>query len=452
MLVPIKAGDQHHADNPNAGCKEGMFIEHGQASYNDDMKRIFAIVDFPDAMSADVIAACQGGDEDEKLTPTRSRSQILSLKEIAQTLGDPGLVARWKSGAVVEPVRWSGPGVGEIRHKLKPSRDTDWGRINPKFDRNAIFGGINTWGASGTYSTLVALAADMGTLTSNLIARMVGDATHTATIDFNTDWAGFNFTIDSDDPHNGDVNAGHTMSQNNNSHSFIVRPTNPATFECQDFTIKEIMAGGSGDRYVIWILGSGLVSLNHDMFINGNGFGANRLGIAPSRNSSSYVYNNVIWEISKEAFRLYNTDSGTTTFENNVSYNNGTGFTGINQAVNFTNNVSFSNILDWGGLNKAVGNNNACTDATGEDADFSSGSGNLSSLTIGDEVISEVDTSTDFMRPKEGSNIIDSGKVPATATVDMSNVTYATPFPMGAYMPAAGGPPVGTLNLLGVGV
>ena len=96
-----------------------------------------------------------------------------------------------------------------------------------------------------------------------------------------------------------------------------------------------------------------------------------------------YIYNNIMINTDATSMEIKSVPSNNGIFANNTVINSDTrGISGGNLANTFENNLVYASAFaDWINLTDTLGNNNASSDATGEDADFTGGgSDNLSNI------------------------------------------------------------------------
>jgi parallel beta-helix repeat protein len=135
-------------------------------------------------------------------------------------------------------------------------------------------------------------------------------------------------------------------------------------------------------------------------------------------NQGINFYNNKAWDMAEYGFMSYASALGSATFiENNTIYNCGTGdlYLYISAGSVLKNNLFFKSAEGscFTRIDASTGYNNCGDDATGANANWLAGSGNIINCTPLNEVISLDDTNDNFLvvRP-DATNCNDGGVAP----------------------------------------
>lgn len=311
----------------------------------------------------------------------------------------------------------------------------------------AITSGTYTIGSGGDYATLNAFVADLGTQTGDITGRLISSSTVASNTFMSHDMGGFNLYLDADNDHGGDQTAAYvmTIAHNNNG----INPassvmSNEGMIEISGFRMNRTVAGSNTTKSLIAAFNFSQGDMNvHHMFIDGGGVAGNGIGDKNFATVTHQIWSNLIWDCGYDGIFRFD-ENGDLTTENCTirNCNNGYLMEAGNGTDNVTNCAAFSNTIDdFSVINGTpIGKNNASTDDTADD--WNTASGNLINLTEADEVLSTVDTSTDFMRPKSTGSINDGGTAPSITenTTDITGTPYSGTYPIGCYLePSTGG-------------
>lgn len=452
VILCLKRNDQYNPEKKNSGCKHLMPVFWWDESVQGELDLVYprlqteAFVHL--IVNRETIPwlkeICQPElDENENII--RERKYVFRASDFKNLVNDLNIDEKM-SGPNFLPVF----DVSEknLTFYVKRSIDFDWDNKEPKLDVKAVTSGIYTFGSGSDYANLVAAAADAGTQTGALTFNINSDISDSSLANFTHNSSGFDFTVGSTSPHGGDVTAGYVYSVAHSSHGIAYNMSGGGLYHISDFYIKRTVSAANTTRGLIINTNLNSPIFAHEMYLDGNGLGGS--GLNMSNNNVAYdraAYNCIIWDNDIGIYANSNGNTKGVDFENIYIRNCTTGLDNNSRGSRFRNIFSASNTTDCANTTNATGNNVSTTDAT----DF--GTNSNGSLTELDEVVSTTDTSTDFGRLKTGGTNDGGGSAPVFATTDMAGVTYASPYPVGPFMLAvAGGPPTGTLNLLGIGV
>lgn len=443
LILRVKKGDQVNPSDKNAGAKEGFVVDYqNMATHNllydsNHARTVFSYLKVPlsakgliDAMLLDV---SEGGSRVKK-----SKGFRLDLKKLAKEKDkeekdreggnqNQDLYADWTSENPVDPTDCT---ITQLAKYLEDVSELDYETEPEILDTNSISSGSWSVGpdVSDDYPSIATYAADFTTQTAQIDGTYTGSTTETGSAVFSHNNAGFDYTLISDDPHLGNINAGYTTSINHTSSG--IQPIHSATsgfFVCDGFKIKNLLTRSSA-TYLINASGSNRSIKATNMHLDGGGLGGS--GINMSRESESA--NVKIYDCNDTGF--YTAGNFTTT-SNFVIYNCGTGVNcSTASSSTLKNFIVFSCTTNYTNISNITGLNNQSDHATnGQDSDWLAGSsGNVAGRVAADEIVT--DTAEDnFGQYLDSGNMGSAGVVPSHVTLDISGVTYASPYPAGCY-------------------
>lgn len=306
----------------------------------------------------------------------------------------------------------------------------------------AVTSGTFSVRAGGDYTTINGAAGDVGSpLVGDLTFNIDGDVTETS--DTNIDVAnldGFRYKITMENnKHNGEPDSSFQITMGGR-YSWVGEQD--GIFEIShldciatDNTVPTTRAIGAA----FVTNGTSQTVLYHDILLDMNDPAfdgtAGRDGIDHSDGDTETVrvYNNKVWDSRGRGIEI---TAGVTngTVENNTvtrmqSAGSGFGINGGSSTFTYDNNLITECDANWQNTASATGRNNAGDDDTGQDADFSTGSGNLDSTT--DEVTSTTeftsidDTNSAFLELKADAKSVDAGRTGTFASVSINQLTRA---------------------------
>ena len=305
--------------------------------------------------------------------------------------------------------------------------------------------GINASGAED-YLTIASFEADLGTQTGHVIASVNSAITETATSFPSNDQGGFNQTYTSDNDALGDPTGGNliTISMSGQFIRFI--NTNGG-----EVIVDGLYTKATATVSYAYYTQNAIPNVTiKNCLIDGNSNEAQGIGIS-NATSPWLIYNNKIWGCTTSLI-FTNAAHASTVVENNslwVEGGSGRAVNANNQAVTFRNNVVMNDgsSTAFFSIGSATGRNNAEDDATGEDGDWSAGSGNVSNTTTGAIWTSTDDSASTFLAPVASSVIDGAAATPTLWSVDIAgNADNGT---IGAQQIAAAG---GVLGLVDFGL
>lgn len=286
-----------------------------------------------------------------------------------------------------------------------------------------------TVGTSGDFATFEdAFSSLPATFTGDATLTQISDVTETGVAISTSNLNGKTLTITSDTPHNGDVNKGHITNIAHNNDGFDVKftGTGSTTFEMKNLYIKRTVAGASNFEYMYYLRlnSAGGTYKFHDLLCDQNGLTGSGPGYAHTGQTME-TWNVVVWD-GWNGVSLPNNaiTPGTWTLENISVYN--VGNRGFASFANFNGTIrncyaTGSASVDYIGVTSATGRNNASGDTTAQNANWGTGTGNITSLTVGNEVVSIVDDDWNFFKAKDNGSI-DSGGVAPTISGNTTGI------------------------------
>lgn len=300
-------------------------------------------------------------------------------------------------------------------------------------DVKAITSGACTIGAGGAgtnYLTWVLFYADLAGLTGDITATQVNDTSETQAV-ITESLNSYTITHVSDTDHLGDATAGWISSLTTDRRLFDVSCEGSGDMIYEKLNLKRTTTAANGLEafWRAYTIGTAFNLRIRRNIVNLNSLiGA---GLRSQDNTPVILMSaNMIFDASTgTGIQIDSSDGNASSVYENNSIHDMTD--GVNMASNggtLRNNAIMgmsSNAFE--NVGGATGYNNGTDDATGEDADFSTGSGNLSNLTIGDEWQSVTPSDGDtYLKPKSGGNIIDDGTTPTYATTLINGVAWTS--------------------------
>ncbi len=280
-----------------------------------------------------------------------------------------------------------------------------------EYKAKAVTGNFNV-GALGDYFNWIHAAADLGaTMTGNIIYTQISDTIEQGQPFFTTNTNGNDLTTTSDSPPNGDPTAGWESVFHYPGTQFAFDTlTGSGDVTSQYHRFRSTVSAGTSALWYIINAQSGHTFYVHDNMFKGNGY----LSAMKLFTSSPKIrmWNNIGWGAGNGSGLEGRTVPSDTIIENCIFYNNADGIDGSDTAgMTIRNTLCLGNTVDFldigGGVN---GYNNSSEDNTAANGNWGgTGSGNNTSITPANEIISLSDTSSDFMKIKEGGTNQDGG-------------------------------------------
>jgi len=243
----------------------------------------------------------------------------------------------------------------------------------------------------------------LANLTGNLTINQISAITETA---------GFNSNIYLND-HTLTLNGNNKLLLiNHNYHHFLLRFIGVGTSVVNGFYFKRIV---NGYNFTMAFIITANVNGQYTLYIYNCVLDSNNL-IGNCLYSSistvpTMIYNNILCNATYGVYIASIHPSSI--IENNAIFNcNTVGININNRNLTLINNAVFNNITNFINIGFATGNNNASSDATGADSDWSSGSDNKTNLVAVDEFKSLVNTDPDFLLPIKDKNLDGTGTNP----------------------------------------
>ena len=293
-------------------------------------------------------------------------------------------------------------------------------------DRAAITSGTHTEnaGGGGDYLTVASAWGDVTHLTGAMELQQDSAITETSGALISKDNNGHEFKQTCNSYHNGDPTAGYKLTLNHTSIGLDERFYDVGDVIIEKLNIVRSQAGG-----VINVQSQGSVRTSkvRQILIDLAGLAGNGIETKHS-NLATQIYLCKIWGGSNGGYAAIYTGaaSGSSVIENNSIYFNDYGIHAGGQAITIRNNAA----IRTGSRNcyfqiaSADGYNNCDSDASGENADFSTGSGNVSNLSTA--IWTSVDdTSSDFLTPVASSGIDGAATTPTLWSTDIAGNPYA---------------------------
>lgn len=307
--------------------------------------------------------------------------------------------------------------------------------VNTIEDRNSESSGGFTVGSAGDYATWSALFADLANLTGDLTGTQIESISTSTQATSSIELGGYTLKCTADISHYGNKSVGRIITQTSDTNIFNLAFTGSGAVEIEKINMTWNTAGSSVGIYVNSTT-TGFTALIHDCLIDGAGY-TNYRGIsAGDANDILQVYKCNIWD----CYYALNNFAGnaSSVFENNTSYNaSAYGIRGNSQAGTYRNCISVgAGTADFEGIGSATGYNNSSEDATAADANWSTGTDNVESITPANEFYSLLDTGTYYLLLKSTSSLIGAGTAPTLfSDYDIKGVKLTASYSIGSHSP-----------------
>lgn len=238
-------------------------------------------------------------------------------------------------------------------------------------------------GVGDDYPTFAAFVAAFGTpFTGDVTGTQNGNVVENAVATITEDMAGFNLRLTSNASHEGDPTAGWSLSISHSGNTFELQQEDTSggsTCEVDSLRIISNAPGPTNARIfeVTNVSNAHIISIHDNMVDGNNKFHVGMLITDPS--PSMHIYNNVMWDCTGSGGIYFTVSTDNNLIENNTIYSmNNAGMRFDNQNAIARNNAVFDNGSDFSLIAGATGRYNACSDATGANANWDAASaGNI---------------------------------------------------------------------------
>jgi len=376
-----------------------------------DMRRIFCVMQVGRNMlpylKANLVPTHDTTDEEPDTLIYRPRLVRFDLNVIKSISGDPDIEAKLLSKDTVVDM------LNATEISDSAFKDATLISNSPEVkDVNVITSGSANVGSGQTYTTWQLALADVGSLTGNLTFTGTSATTEATQPTVVVALGGFTIECNGASTHLGNYNNGFLTTVSHSANNFSIAGTGGGDIKVHHFKMSRTVTAST--RGLITTNGSAGTSnyyaYNNILQNNGNGDQGFRI-TDPS--PIFYIYNNMIVDGAAGGFLATAGDlNASSILENNSVHGSPNGISLNTIAATLRNNMVFDNSTAcFVNQSAAIAKNNACSDATGEDADFGATSANnLASLTIANEVdsttIGDGDT---YLRPKSTGSLINAG-------------------------------------------
>jgi len=426
----FKRGDKITAPGKEyLGIKDGMLVTwHDPDVYDPKfsawMQRVFFCVKLKRDLLPKLIAGVQesqnaaDGAVDKKTY--LARMAAIDIAEVERVAGISGLSADMASAEIIPELDLT---AGSEKLIKVPTLQAPTVR-----DVMSVSSGAYGVGSGDDYSDWISARADIANLTNDLSFTQSSAFTLNGGSNISESLNGHALTFDSDTPPAGDPTSGLITSIDYEGYLFGDFQEGAGETVYEGLYWKRILAGSNEDASCITTssVSTGFDLVIRKCMIDGNG----HIGCgvrAADADVTHYIYNNVIWSFdgaSGDAYGLHlDALHSSSVIENNTIYSiGGTSSAGIdaeNNACTIRNNAVYDCTSCFLAVGSATGNNNAASDTTGEDGDFSSGSGNQSSRSAATDFESTTDTVAAFLNIASGGGL----KYAGNATILGGNTT-----------------------------
>lgn len=372
-----KAGDpiaEIRLDDPVWGGKSVDEI------ISEEARKIYTFVRYPVKAAPYIREMLQpiGNPEDkENRNFYRPRKYRLDPAKLCQATGDADVWVKSQEGDTAVPILdCTGVSI-ETLHRDASLLGNDIVIL----DLRSVSAGNYNVGPGEIYTLLSLAYADIANLTAALTFIITGAFTESSVCLISENLNGYEFCTTSDVNPYLDATAGHLISVNLTGAFLSMQMEGPGTVKIEKQNHKWISAYNSANTHInAAAIGTALTKgIIRDCIIDGDS--KCRFGFRcsdPDWNGEMY---NVIFNAMDQA--VFN-QFGTNLYGGVAAINSGSyGFNVGGLAARFTGCVSNgSGIADWLNNSGAVGDTNWTGDSSGEDGDFSSGSGNLTGRTF----------------------------------------------------------------------
>lgn len=279
-------------------------------------------------------------------------------------------------------------------------------------------------GGGGDYISQATFSADTSLGSADLGCKYDSAVTETGTSTYDGNHGAYTIEIYDGSPCLGDPTAGNLVTVNISSRFIYDRLDGSGDFKVHDL---RVVHSNDGERTITT---SGVIGGHYVCFYN------NMVDYNSTNPATAGVYNtdpdallkaygNVLWGINGTGYAIYTLGSGSYAENNTIYCPDGRGITANNTDLVCRNNIVIANVsYAFAGISTAAsGYNNYSAGTTGEDADFSTGSDNITSGTTA-VFVSTDDTSSDFLKPVAASAIDGAATTPTLWTTDIAGNPY----------------------------
>lgn len=420
--VIVKVGDQADA---STGILDGMPVcyvdvdEWGyQPVYSDHMRKVYAILRIDKtwlgAVQNVLKPYTKASDSDAMNVDgsiTRLRKAFIDLAALETSLGIPSLEAALRGKGSVDVLDCTGLTAAV----LKDAKNyTGSGHS----DHNAVSSGSYNIGSGYDYTTVSAAYADVAALTGDLTFTQKAGTTEVSRPYTTAASNGYTFKHTSDiDPLGDPTNTSRLISIGHDGFGLSPDLTGSGAVTLEKLYVKNTVTLNSAYHAVS--LGStaltGTMSVLNCMVDKGAQQGG---GITAGNSSASLrMVNCVVWDQSANQGGIFfwSPKANDTYVENCVAYGCYRGFYhNVAFATELRNCAAFNSLSgsDYGNTSSSVGRNNCSSDATATNANWSTGTGNITSKTAATSVTSTTDTDSSFLDVLVGGNLDGAGTTP----------------------------------------
>lgn len=408
LYLTIKIGDKRTAlvKPDHIGMKHGMIVEvidprewRQRVYHSDHMQRVFGLMKVERSWKQSLIQTTSSID-----TPgaERERAGYIDLPELETLTGIINLESDWKSSSVVTIVDGT---------MLSPSiiKDSSLKTFDKVIDWNAVSAGSYTVGTGQDYTTWVDAFADIANLTANLTFTQAADSTDTALATITEDLGGFTFKMTSNQAHLGDPTASvHIASFNQNAIMFRFEAEGPGVMDVGTLYCRRITTAAANSVFAIFQVTTEFTLKFHDILADQNSLGGRFLRILDA-DVICHVWNLKIWDADNGNPFIIDASGGNSSnlYENITILNSDLAAFQFNSNPGTMRNCYGEDPTEAGQdafvLHSGMtGRNNASSDDTADDANWSVGSGNLTSIAT-TEFESTSDSSSDFANVIDGA-------------------------------------------------
>ncbi|MCP3683923.1 MAG: hypothetical protein GY861_14665 [bacterium] len=324
-------------------------------------------------------------------------------------------------------------------------------------DIHAVTGGSYTHGTAGDYADLVAADADMGNAVTNYTLTQISDETLVAKAYFSLSWGTsltHLFTSDSDP--DGDPTAGWEIIVNLADHAIQMAGSGSGnTITWQDFNMRRITAGDNTKAIFRThsLSSTEGVCILKNMFIDGGGYKTE--GFDGYR-SNTQLLNIAVRDCAAadtttgSGFHLQDTSSdGPILMDNCASEGNVVGADCHGQSgLTLVNCAFFDNTTDVANQGSADADFCLSEDATAANGNWSTGTNCITGITPVTEYELD-DTSSDYLAVQADAVSADTSTTDPGQ--DLMDGSWTNEIGPKIQLEGAGGPPLGSLSMMGVG-
>lgn len=446
LYVPFKIGNLFDPDDtPQKGALDLMPLCWSHEPFiGENTLKTFGVMELPDSVKPFIIDAIKPlNDYGNTIVPLNYRAKRKKINWdylTSKINGSSSLYDNLKAKNVLVP-QIDMRHVTDMDKLFDDSHTIDLTKY--VVDLNIINGGDVTVGSGigDDYANFVLLDADLGNLTSNCNVQQTTDVTDTARANFTISTNPYKLTIYGNAT--GDPTVGNVWSVNHTIQGLRFSAAN-MNFEIKNMIIDQVAAGVGVTTGCLTIISSSALDVSaHNIIFKGSGLGAGGTMLVSQVNAGDFYLMSA--RDCGAGIRLITRAGSNVKIRNNASENCSIGYSAGNFVSDFDNNWAFNNTTDFVSIGNATGDNNADSDGTGTDLNWSSGSNNQPNLTPANEVNLD-DTDSDYLLPIAGQTIVDGGNDPLIFSEYMNGISVESPYPIGPKKLEDAG---GTINLRG---